>query len=153
MLAGVLLTRYYPLFKCAKGLHRKDYGDLMLALAVLICASITTNEIFFATAMLVMAWADGLAAVIGKKYGMSWSYKVFDKTKTVLGSMVFWFISLVILGGGLLWAYNYIDFSHYSLILFFLPPLLTVIENFSIAGIDNLTIPVAVLITLEWLQL
>jgi len=66
---------------------RESYGDVMLALAILLCALLTTNKIFFALAVLNMALADGFAAVVGQGYGRRWKYKVFHQLKTVVGSM------------------------------------------------------------------
>jgi dolichol kinase len=63
--------------------------------------------------MLHVALADGFAAIIGTKYGRAWAYKVFGQTKTIIGSMTFWVVSLCILGIGLLFAHDLIPFSHY----------------------------------------
>jgi phytol kinase len=150
MLAGVFASRYKKeLFDFSKSVHRADYGDIFFVMAVLACSILTSNNVFFAVAMLEIALADGLAAIVGKKYGRYWRYKVFGRTKTVLGSMVFWFTSVCILGTGLLLANDLINFQHYVALVILLPPLLTVLENVSVRGLDNITVPTALLIILR----
>lgn len=153
MLGAALLVRYVPVFKFAAGLHTANYGDLFFIGAILVCASITTNNIFFALAILELALADGAAAIIGQKYGHPWRYKVLGHTKTVLGSMAFWFITVCLLGVGLLGAHQLIDYRHYALLVIFVPPLLTALENFSVFGLDNLTVPITLLLILESVKL
>jgi phytol kinase len=153
MLGAALLVRYVKVFKFADSLHTANYGDLFFIAAVLACSFITTSKIFFTLAILELALADGAAAIIGKKFGRKWRYQVFGHTKTVLGSMAFWFISVCILGVGLLWAHELIDYGHYAALLIFVPPLLTVLENISVRGLDNLTVPLSLLLILEAVKL
>jgi dolichol kinase len=96
-----------------------------------------------------MALADGLAAVIGSTAGKNWGYKVFGHPKTVIGSMAFWLTSVCVVGAGIVLIGNTVDFTHYALLIIFLPPILTVLENVAICGTDNIVIPVAVIIALN----
>jgi dolichol kinase len=107
---------------------------------------------FFTLAILTMALADGLAAVIGQNYGSQWRYKVFHQLKTVVGSMTFWFVSTCILGAGLLYAHDVINFNHYVLLVLVLPPVLTIVENVVGLGLDNIFVPLAVIIALQIAQ-
>jgi len=145
MLIIIFVNRRYDLFRFNKGLRRETYGDYFFALAITLCALLTTNKVFFAVAILHLALADGVAAVAGRKYGLKWKYKVFNHSKTVIGSMAFWFVSLGILGVGTLFARDALDTNGYRLLIILVPPLLTIIENLSPQGLDNLLIPVAVL--------
>ena len=135
-----------------RGPKREGYGDVFFALVIMLCALLTDVKLFYALAILHLALADGLAAVIGKNFGMTWHYKVFRQTKTVLGSMAFWFISLCILGTGTLFDTNLISFSNYTVLLIFLPPVLTMLENLVGFGLDNIVIPLAVLVALHVAQ-
>jgi len=155
MLFVVLLSRE-PRFKgwrFNKSVKRESYGDILFALAIITCALITDVKIFFALAMLNLALADGLSAVIGEKFGKRWRYKVFHHNKTVIGSMAFWFISTCILGTGLLYAHNSINFDNYVLLVVFLPPALTILENISIMGLDDFIVPVVVVLALRAAQM
>lgn len=153
MLTGVLLNHLTESkLHFSRGPKREGYGDIFFGLAVIALALLTDDKTFFAIAMLILALADGLAAVVGKSFGKVWRYKVFNQTKTVVGSMTFWFISLCILGGGILLAHDVITFSGYAILLIFLPPILTVIENISGYGLDNIILPLAVVIALNLAQ-
>jgi len=148
LLGGVLLNRYKKFSHFTGGVRRETYGDIFSALAIILCASTTTEPIFYALAILHLAVADGLAAVIGIRYKKRWAYKVFGQTKTVIGSMTFWLISLAILSGGVPFTEELIGFNDYVMLLVVLPPVLTAIENLSVYGSDNVTVPVTVLVVL-----
>lgn len=154
MAVGVVINRrrQWLHLRGIKKRERETYGDVLLALAILMIALLTTTKIFFALAILNMSLADGLAAVVGANFGLQWRYKVFHQVKTVVGSMTFWLVSLCILASGLLYAHNIIDFSHYVVILLVLPPVLTVVENVTGLGLDNIFVPLAVLIALQITQ-
>jgi dolichol kinase len=149
MLVVVLVNRQRQHFHFLGIKPRNGFGDLFFALAILLCALITTNQVFFALAILHLALADGLASVIGTKFGQKWRYHVFHQTKTIVGSMAFWFISLSILGVGVLFAHDIISFQHYAILLLALPPILTLLENVTAMGLDNVVVPLAVLTALD----
>jgi phytol kinase len=152
MVIVLLLNRQFKILHYLGGIRQKTYGDIFLALAVTTTALLTDNNVYYAIALLHVALADGLAAVIGTKYGRNWQYKVFHQTKTVLGSMTFWIVSVMILGFGLPFAQNSIPFDHYATLLIVLPPVLTIIENVAALGLDNLAVPIAVIIALQMAQ-
>jgi dolichol kinase len=149
MVIVLLLNRQLKMLHYLGNIRQKTYGEVFLALAVTTVALITDNKIFYAIALLHVALADGLAAIIGTKYGRHWQYKVFGQTKSVIGTMTFWSISLLILGFGLLPAHNYITYDSYLPLLIVLPPILAAIENVAVFGLDNLAIPVAVIFALQ----
>ena len=154
MTVAVLINRHYQrlhLRGIAKN-SRETYGDVLLAPAILMCTLLTTNKMFFTLAILTMALADGLAAVVGINYGRHWHYKVFHQLKTVVGSMTFWFVSTCILGAGLLYAHDVISFNHYVILVLVLPPVLTIVENVVGLGLDNIFVPLAVIIALQIAQ-
>lgn len=152
MLAVVTLNQLLPIFNFNNDLKRKTYGDYFFAMAILACAILTTSKVFFMIAILHLALADAAGALVGRKFGARWRYKVFGYTKTIIGSMAFWLTSLIIVGVGTLFANNLISFNDYVLLLAFLPPLLTLLENLSIYGIDNLVIPIIVIAALRLAQ-
>jgi phytol kinase len=149
MVVVLLINRQLKILHYLGNVRQKTYGEVFLALAVTVAALLTDNKVFYAIALLHVAFADGLAAVIGTKYGKKWKYTVFHQNKTVIGSMVFWVVSLIILGFGLPFAQTSIPFEQYPQLLLFLPPILTVIENVGSLGLDNLAVPVAVILILQ----
>jgi phytol kinase len=148
----LLLNRQLKILHYLGNIRQKTYGEVFLALAITATALITNNKVFFAIAMLHVALADGLAAIIGTKFGSNWQYKVLNHTKTVIGSMTFWVVSIFVLGGGLLAANDLIPISHYAVLLIVLPPVLTLVENVALLGTDNLAIPIVVVIALQLAQ-
>lgn len=152
MLAVMAANRKYGFLKYHGRVRRVTYGDIFFALAIFISASITTNKSFFAVAILEVALADGLAAVAGIADGKGWEYKVFGYKKTVIGSMVFWLASIEILTAGLLGAHDVFSFQSYYYLLLLLPPVLTVLENLAIFGIDNLVLPLVTIFILRLFQ-
>jgi dolichol kinase len=132
--------------------RRVTYGDMFLAAAIFICSIIAHDKIFFAIAILEVALADGLAAVLGQTYGKSWGYKVFGYTKTVVGTMVFWLVTIEILTAGVLAAHELFSFQDYYYLLLVLPPILTILENLAVFGIDNLIIPIITIAALRLFQ-
>jgi dolichol kinase len=152
MLAVMIANRYLGLFTYHGRIRRISYGDMFLALAILISSYISHNKIFFAIAVLEVALADGLAAIVGSAYGKGWTYKVFGYKKTVVGSMMFWLVTVEILTAGLLSAHNIYSYQDYYYLLLLMPPLLTLMENLAIYGIDNLIIPVLTIMVLRFFQ-
>ena len=133
-------------------IRRVTYGDIFLALAILISSFIAHNKIFFAVAILEVALADGLAAVAGISYGKQWGYKVYGYTKTVIGTMVFWIITVEILTAGVLAAHSVFSYQDYFYLLLLMPPVLTILENLAVLGVDNLIIPLVTIAILRLFQ-
>lgn len=149
LLAGVIANRFKQISHFRGNVHRVTYGDIFSPLAIISCAMLTTTPLFFTIAILHLALADGLAAVIGTSFGKKTAYKVFGQRKTIIGTMTFWISSLVIVGFYLPLASDAVLFEHYSLLLVVLPPFLAALENLSVYGSDNITVPLAALVVLE----
>lgn len=155
MTAGVLLNRRHTTLHFLGGIRiRHNYGDVFLPLAIVIASLVTTNQVFFAIAILHVSLADGLAAVVGTNFGKYWKYKILKNSKTVLGTMTFWLVSICILGLGILGlgvlpSQDIFAYSNYALLLLLLPPILTLVENVVGYGMDNIAVPAAVLIGLN----
>jgi phytol kinase len=149
MVIVLLINRQVKVLHYLGGIRQQTYGDIFLALTITTTALITNEKIFFAIALLHVAFADGLAAIIGTKFGRKTRYKIFGQTKSIIGSMAFWVTSLFILGVVLLAAHNLIPFNHYAILLIVLPPILTVTENLAVYGMDNLAVPILVVAALQ----
>ncbi|MBA3757409.1 hypothetical protein H0X09_00890 [Candidatus Saccharibacteria bacterium] len=150
MTVGVLLNRHRTFLHYLGNIRiTHNYGDVFLPIAIVIASLVTTNKIFFAIAILHVSLADGLAAVVGKNLGRHWKYKIFKHSKTVVGSMTFWLVSVCILGVGILAAHDSFSYDQYSLLLLTLPPMLMIIENVVGFGMDNIAVPAAVLVALN----
>jgi len=152
MLAVMVANHFLSFLNYRGRVGRATFGDIFLGLAIFLSASFTHNKNFFALAILEVALADGLAAVAGISYGKNWGYKVLHHRKTVIGSMVFWLVTLCVFGAGLLPAHSIISFQDYFILLLILPPVFTLAENFSVFGLDNLVIPLMTIFILRAVQ-
>lgn len=143
-IVGVLVSQYLNVFQAIHAVERPTWGELCFAAAVGLLALITDNPWIYAVALLHMAVADGLAAIIGTRYGRSTQYKVFGHTKSVVGSLTFLAVSLVLLLG-----YGAFVASAPPLVVLVLMALVaTGAENVAVRGLDNLLVPVFIAVTL-----
>ena len=148
MATVIIANRAFGALHFSTRLERFTVGEIVFALAVSLSAMLTDVKVFFMTGMLVLALSDSGAALFGMRYGEKWQYKIFGQRKTVIGSMACWLISLAVLGVGLLFA-NVLSFPHYILTIVILPPILTVLENLGVFGLDNVLLPAATIVFLR----
>ncbi len=141
---GVTASQYLGIFKAIHAVQRPTYGELCFGAAVGLVPLMTHNKWMFAVAILHMALADGLAAVVGVTYGRSNQYKVWGHAKSLAGSLTFFAVSVV-----LLVAYSLlvgpIGWEHVLAIAL----VSTLLENIALYGLDNLFVPLLVVIVLQ----
>ena len=143
----VSLSKYLHIFRAIHSVQRPTWGELFFAVAVGGVTLVTHNKYIYMTALLQMSLADGLAAVVGVRYGLGHAYKVFRHTKTFIGSLTFFVVALL-----LLVIYQHTgNASLAPLSLVGLAVIATLIENCGVAGLDNLLVPVAVALGLRLL--
>lgn len=140
----VSLSKYLKLFQAIHSVQRPTWGEAFFALSVLVIALITHNKWIYATSILQMSLADGLAAIIGIRYGHRQNYSVLGHTKSILGTLTFFVTSLLILLG----------YSHFSgvelssVTLIAISVLASLFENIAAFGLDNLLVPLIVALLL-----
>ncbi len=136
-LVVVGVSKYLHLFKAIHSVQRPTLGELYFALAVGAVTLMTHDKWIYMAALLQMSLADGLAAVMGVRFGKQ-SYLVFSHRKSLIGSITFFATSLAILV-----FYTHVAHVHLG-VLFMLAAaaLAAVIENLGVAGLDNLLVPV-----------
>jgi len=134
------ISKQLGLFKAIHSVQRPTWGEFFFAASVGVIPFITHDKWIYATALLQMSLADGLAAVVGLKYGNGQAYKIFGHTKSLVGSLTFLIVSLVIMIG-----YVAIANTHLSVVnILTISIMATFIENFGIAGLDNALVPLFV---------
>jgi len=132
------LSKYFHVFRAIHSVQRPTFGELYFAAAVGLLTFVTQNEWIYMAALLQMSLADGFAAVMGVRYGKQ-SYLMFSHRKTLVGSLTFFVTSLAILVG-----YSHFAGAHLSLLFVAgAAAAAAVIENFAVAGLDNLLLPLA----------
>jgi len=143
-LVGIAASKYLNVYQAIHSVQRPTWGEVLFAIAVGVTTLITHDKAIYAAALLQMSLADGMAAVIGTHYGNRQKYLVFGHTKSILGTLTFFFISLLIL----------IGFSHYShahlspIVIGIIAATASMIENLAIHGLDNLLVPMVVALLL-----
>jgi phytol kinase len=135
----VAVSQKLHVFKTIHSVQRPTWGELFFAASVGLIAFVTHNPVVYAAALLHMSVADGLAAIVGVKYGASQAYRIFGATKSVAGSVTFAVVSVAILASFCL--HQHVAFSPFIALL---AVGATVLENVAVRGLDNLLIPVLV---------
>ena len=95
--------------------------------------------------MLHLSLADGLAAIFGLAWGEDSMYKIMGRTKSLVGSLAFFFTSLAIM----LWFSIFSHDGYSAVTVVWLPIMATVAENLSGEGTDNLVVPLLVALVLS----
>ena len=134
----VLINYVYRLFPIIEDIDRKSFGTLFycLSLIILITFFWDKDPLSLFAGVFIMTFGDGLAGLLGKNL-KSKTWIIFNQKKSLIGTATMFLVSLIITGS---LAY----FGNHE-ISFFLPLialLATTIEQFSIAGIDNLFVPI-----------
>lgn len=130
--------------------EQNGLGTVYYAVALLILA-IVSFGIFKKPSLglvptLVMAYGDGLAAIIGKKI-RSKKYKLSDTKKSFAGSATMFIISTLLIGGYLAFNYGTTFWmgTHWPVVSILAGFAVTALEAVSGKGWDNITVPIATL--------
>lgn len=131
-----------------EGVKRWTIGHLVYAVGIGLVAIIFQSKSLFFTSTLILALADGSAALVGKKYGI-YLFKVPGGVKSLEGSATFFFITIMIvamyvlmLSTGEFGEYANLSLGYkmvFNVIL--VSGLITASEAIVAYGLDNITIP------------
>lgn len=134
---GFVICLQLRLFQSVRSVSRLTYGEVLFTLIIGALTLVTQSEAIYAAAILHLGLADGLAAIIGIRYGKKTRYKVFGHTKSAVGTATFLVTSIFILSAysilsnaGLPWEFIVIGALGAS-----------VFENIGVYGSDNLLVP------------
>jgi phytol kinase len=136
---AVVISRQFNIFKTIHAVERPTWGELYFGAAVGLIAVTTHQPAIYAVALLHMSLADGLAAVVGHRYGHGSAYKVFGAKKSRVGTLTFLIVSLSILA-----VYSMQQDVNLGLWLPLIAGGTAVLENVAVRGLDNLLIPLFV---------
>ncbi|TCD47819.1 phosphatidate cytidylyltransferase [Chlorobium sp. N1] len=115
-------------------------GTLYFVLVGILCGTLYYKQFEGVLAMAILGWGDGLAPVVGTRYGRL-KYHVFSE-KSVEGSLAFLLGSLAA-AAFFVWLIVPASFDFQRILLICL--VATVVEGVSPREIDNILIPAAVL--------
>jgi phytol kinase len=122
------------------------YFAIALLILVIVSFGIFKNPSLGLVPFLVMAYGDGLAAVIGKSV-KSKKYKLGDSKKSFAGSLTMFVITTLLIGTQLWFTHSAIFWqtTHWPLIACLMGFAITALEAVSGKGWDNITVPLATL--------
>lgn len=143
----VSLSRQFSVLKSIHNVNHKTVGDLIFPLSIGILALLGPAKSIFLLAFLIMGLSDGLAGLAGIRYGKKMTKY---QNQPIISSLVFFVVTLLILV-----VYKLIDPNGVAnltwLVVFVLPVVAALVENLSMSGSDDLTVPLVVFVTLRWL--
>ena len=134
----IVINYIYKLFPIIEDVDRKSFGTFFYCFSLLILISLFWEQdpLALTAGFFIMTLGDGLAGLIGKNF-KSRSWKIFNQKKSILGTTTMFLISLFVLST--LGYINNINFNYYY---FGIALLATLLEQISIIGIDNLSVPI-----------
>ncbi|HIK08625.1 MAG TPA: phosphatidate cytidylyltransferase [Trichormus sp. M33_DOE_039] len=136
-----LLSYILPILPGINSVGRQSLGTFFYAASVGILVAgfwSVQQPQYAAIGMMVMCWGDGLAALVGQRFGQH-KYKVLGTQKSWEGSLTMAVISFLVCSLILLGVFGNIwQTWTVSLAVAFVA---TSLEAFSFLGIDNLTVP------------
>ncbi|MEA5619807.1 SEC59/DGK1/VTE5 family protein [Cronbergia sp. UHCC 0137] len=139
--AITLLSYIFPILPGINSVGRRSFGTFFYAVSIGILVAgfwHLHQPQYAALGIMIMAWGDGLAALIGQRFGKH-KYKLLGSDKSWEGSLtmavVSYFVSSVILFAtqGNIWEVWVVSLT--------IALIATTLEAFSFLGIDNLTVP------------
>jgi len=134
-----------------KAMERKEkaggLGTVYYAISLTIIAPIAMvlgKTWVAAAAIILMAWADGLADPVGRRYGAH-KYRIAGSTKSVEGSLGFFLVGFLAVAATLTFFGAFMSLpTGFNIAIFSLAiaAIGTLIEAVSPSGTDNLTVPI-----------
>jgi phytol kinase len=140
--SGLTLISYrYPILPSVSGVGRKSWGTFFYAVSIGVLIVWFWDQglpQYAALGILIMAWGDGLAAVIGQRFGKH-AYTICGITKSWEGSGTMALVSAGVTAAIL----GYVQGNLWQTwaIAFIVGLVATGLEAFSKYGLDNLTVP------------
>lgn len=147
-LVGIIISRQLSIFHAVHEVARKTQGEIFFPIGIGLSALIMPAPIVFTAAILHLSLADGLAAVVGTKYGMQHRYMVRNNIKTIAGTAMFYLVSTIIIVLAVTMSGQAITMSLVPLVLL-LPLAATIVENFAVGGTDNIFVPLLIIAVLQ----
>ena len=134
----VFINYTYKLFPTIEDVERKSYGTLFYCLSLFILIYLFWNKDPYAliTGFFLMTFGDGLAGLIGKSFH-SKSWILFRQQKSLFGTTTMFLTSLIVVCSIGYAQQNSLNLNYFTLAFF-----ATLLEQFSVLGIDNFIVPI-----------
>ncbi|ODH01165.1 phosphatidate cytidylyltransferase [Nostoc sp. KVJ20] len=139
--AITLLSYRLPILPGINSVGRQSLGTFFYAVSFGILVAwfwYLQQPQYAALGILIMTWGDGLAALIGQRFGTH-KYKVFGTVKSWEGSMTMMLVSYLV--SSLILVGTQGNSWQTWVVSLFVAVMATALEAVSFLGIDNLTVP------------
>ncbi len=135
----VFINYTYKLFPTIEDVERKSYGTLFYCLSLFILIYLFWDRDPYAliSGFFIMAFGDGLAGLIGKSFN-SKSWIFFKQKKSLFGTTTMFLTSLIVV-----FSIGYSQQNSFNLNYFTIAFFATLLEQFSVLGIDNFIVPIS----------
>ncbi len=135
----VFINYTYKLFPTIEDVERKSYGTLFYCLSLFILIYLFWDKDPYAliSGFFIMSFGDGLAGLIGKSFN-SKSWIFFKQKKSLFGTMTMFLTSLIVVCSIGYTQQNSLNLNYFAIAFF-----ATLLEQFSILGIDNFIVPIS----------
>ena len=143
-LIAIGISKAFNIFQAIHSVQRPTWGEVYFAVAVGLIALFTEEKWVYTAALLQMSLADGLAAVIGTKYGRRHKYLVFGHPKSLIGTATFFIVSFAVLVS----LNSFFPTELGLLTILGISLVATFLENIFVMGLDNLLVPLFVALVL-----
>ncbi|MGI8500941.1 MAG: diacylglycerol/polyprenol kinase family protein [Hassallia sp.] len=139
--AVTLLSYLFPILPGINSVGRQSLGTFFYAVSIgvlVACFWHLQQPQYAAIGILIMAWGDGFAALIGQRFGKH-KYQVFGAQKSWEGSLTMAIVSYIVCSLILLFTLG--NVWQTWLVSLVVALVATGLEAFSLLGVDNLTVP------------
>lgn len=145
-----LVSYFLPILPSINSVGRQSLGTFFYAVSigVLVTCFWQQHPYYTVIGILIMSWGDGMAAIIGQRFGKH-QYQVLGIHKSWEGSLAMFVVAYSITQTVLMFIIG--NSWQIWLISLLVAAISTVLEAFSKLGIDNLTVPIASAITVSLL--
>jgi phytol kinase len=142
-----VFVRVYRIFPSIFDVQRRSIGDIAAPLIIALAIFIEPTKTIFAVVVLHVAFADGMAALVGCWLGKNNTYRILGQTKSLAGTAAFYVSSLIIMATAGMFQTTFM-LREAIIFLGVIPIVTTAIENISPRGLDNIFVPAAVILLL-----
>lgn len=152
-LAGMitLLSYWLPILPGVNSVGRKSYGTFFYSVSMGLLIAIfwpLKHPEYAVIGILVMAWGDGLAAIVGQKWGRH-PYQVLGNSKSWEGTTALLLVSYIVTTIVLYTAHG--NLLYIWLVGIPVAIAAVILESISQFGIDNITLPLGAAMLAFWL--
>ena len=135
----VFINYNYKLFPTIEDVERKSYGTLFYCLSLFILIYLFWDKDPYAliSGFFIMTFGDGLAGLIGKSFN-SKSWILFNQKKSLFGTITMFLTSLIVVCSIGNSQQNSLNLNYFTIAF-----IATLLEQFSVLGIDNFIVPIS----------